>query len=330
MQAGFGPAGHVTLIPALTRARLPNGPELPPSPRPAPAPVPPAPDQKVTLTVRRHFDLLLALSLFALLAALPLLPAAAPLRALLGFWALLLVPGHFVTELLFPRLTGRAGGLAPVERLALSAGLSIVSITLCGLLLSATPWGVRAGPMLLALATLCGLAHLLGLWVWRGRPHAGPLLAAPTRPGLVTLLGVTAGVALVVGSVYALRPPQRDTEFYVLGARGELRDYPRDLQPGQAYTLRVGVHNQDGVPRRFEVRAGAARLALPELASGGRWEGQLALRAPSQPGRLALPIVLRQSGQTAPYRTLSLTLQVGGPPPAALSQEGAVLPGGQP
>lgn len=62
----------------------------------------------------------------------------APLRYLLGTIYILFMPGYALVEALYPR----EGDLRPVERVALSIGLSLAIIPLIGLALNYTPWGI--------------------------------------------------------------------------------------------------------------------------------------------------------------------------------------------
>ena len=73
---------------------------------------------------------------------------ATPIRAVLGFPLLLFLPGYSLVSALFP---GK-DELDVLERIALSIGLSICIVVFIGLALNYTPWGIRLGPILLALS----------------------------------------------------------------------------------------------------------------------------------------------------------------------------------
>jgi uncharacterized membrane protein len=79
-----------------------------------------------------------------------------PLRAAVGFPLVLFLPGYSLVSALFP---GR-DELDVLERIALSIGLSICVVVFVGLGLNYTLWGIRLGPVLLALSafTLIGTA----------------------------------------------------------------------------------------------------------------------------------------------------------------------------
>jgi uncharacterized membrane protein len=85
-----------------------------------------------------------------------LTPVLAASRVVLGSLFTLFLPGYSLIEALYPR----GEELSPLERLALSIGLSLALVPLVGLLLNYTPWGIRLDPTLAALSTLT-LALLL-------------------------------------------------------------------------------------------------------------------------------------------------------------------------
>lgn len=68
----------------------------------------------------------------------------------------LFLPGYSLVEALYPG----EGELSPLERLALSIGLSLALVPLTGLILNYTPWGIRLNSTVTALATLITLLLL--------------------------------------------------------------------------------------------------------------------------------------------------------------------------
>lgn len=69
-----------------------------------------------------------------------------PIRYLLGAVSVLFMPGYSIVEALYPR----GDELAPLERLALSIGLSLAVVPLVGLILNYTPWGIRLVPVVVS------------------------------------------------------------------------------------------------------------------------------------------------------------------------------------
>lgn len=77
----------------------------------------------------------------------PLVPGAIYIRYIVGSLAVLFLPGYVTVEALYPR----EEDLTPLERLALSIGLSLAIVPLIGLVLNYTPWGIRLTPVTIAL-----------------------------------------------------------------------------------------------------------------------------------------------------------------------------------
>jgi len=94
-----------------------------------------------------------------------LIPALAAPRIVFGSLFTLFLPGYSLVEALYPR----GDELSPLERLALSIGLSLALVPLLGLLLNYTPWGIRLDPTLAALSTLTlGLLLIASYRRYRG------------------------------------------------------------------------------------------------------------------------------------------------------------------
>ncbi len=90
-----------------------------------------------------------------------LLPPIIYARYVLGTIFVLFIPGYTLIEALYPE----EKDLTPLERLALSIGLSLAVTPLIGLVLNYTPWGIRLEPILASL-TLFTLT-ILFLAAWR-------------------------------------------------------------------------------------------------------------------------------------------------------------------
>jgi small-conductance mechanosensitive channel len=87
------------------------------------------------------------------------------LRYVLGAIFILWLPGYAFIKALFPQTFSLARGLAhspgtteknldTIERGALSLGMSIVFVSIVGLMLNYTPWGINLAPIVLSLAAL--------------------------------------------------------------------------------------------------------------------------------------------------------------------------------
>ncbi|MGB9827804.1 DUF1616 domain-containing protein [Thermosphaera chiliense] len=91
--------------------------------------------------------IILTIATAATVYASGIMPTLTPLRYLLGTVYVLFLPGYVLVEALYPG----EDDLKPLERLALSIGLSLAVIPLIGLLLNYTPWGIRLDPLITAL-----------------------------------------------------------------------------------------------------------------------------------------------------------------------------------
>jgi len=81
---------------------------------------------------------------------LPQIPPYVYFRYVVGSLFVLYLPGFTLIEALYPKRED----LEPLERLALSIGLSLALVPLVGLVLNYTPWGIRLDPIFLSLAFL--------------------------------------------------------------------------------------------------------------------------------------------------------------------------------
>lgn len=82
-----------------------------------------------------------------------LLPQGPPyihVRYAAGALSVLYLPGAALIEALYPKKED----LEPLERLALSIGLSLALVPLVGLVLNYTPWGIRLNPVYASLSLL--------------------------------------------------------------------------------------------------------------------------------------------------------------------------------
>ena len=78
-------------------------------------------------------------------------------RYVLGAIFVLWLPGYSFIKALFPEETQTSRStksLDPIERIALSLGMSLALVPIVGLLLNYTPWGIRLTPIVLSLLSL--------------------------------------------------------------------------------------------------------------------------------------------------------------------------------
>jgi len=82
------------------------------------------------------------------------------MRYILGSIFVLYLPGATLIEALYPR----EEDLSPLERLALSIGLSLAVVPLIGLILNYTPWGIRLEPIIISLTLFTLSMTIIASW----------------------------------------------------------------------------------------------------------------------------------------------------------------------
>jgi len=84
------------------------------------------------------------------------------LRYVLSTFFVLWLPGYSLTKTLFLDYPFSGKNLDLVERLGLSIGLSLAIVSIIGLLLNYTPWGLRLTPIVLSLSALTIILATIG------------------------------------------------------------------------------------------------------------------------------------------------------------------------
>jgi uncharacterized membrane protein len=231
---------------------------------------------RLILVLRGSRDLMILIASAVLLPILTLLPLTL-VRLPLGIALVLFAPGYSLLAALLPRRTE----IEPLTRIGLSFGLSIAIIPFIALALELMSIPIKPVPIVISLSVWILL--LSGVALYR-RLDVVPLTAPGANP--VELLGkqgmswikrhptmatafLTGGplLAVFLFALQLLSSPAPSTEFYVLGAQGEARDYPRSARVGEELTATVGIVNTDTVTRgyRIEVWAGDFYSAESEV-----------------------------------------------------------------
>jgi len=232
-----------------------------------------------------------------------------PLRLVLGLPFVLFLPGYALVAALFPEagdppaangggeptpdggaeagaesasahsllgLAGESNGIDGIERVALSLGLSIAIVPLVGLAANFTPWGIRLGPILVAVAGFTLGTTAVAAVRRRSLPESerfrvpyrewidsatGTLFEPESRLDGILSVVLVCSMLLAAGSVaYAVTvPPQGETftEFYVLteDENEELvaADYPSEFRVGESQPVVVGLGNHEGESVEYTV-----------------------------------------------------------------------------
>ena len=276
--------------------------------------------------ILRCLDLLLAVAwaLGTVLVVL-LLPFEEPLRIVVGFPFVLLLPGYCLVAALYPRRSDLQGP----ERLALSFGLSIAVVPLIGLGLNYSPWGVRLDPLLAFVAlfiVLAAVAAVCRRWllpaeqaftvISRVRLPRWPKLRPIDVLAGVALLVLLAGLGVVLNFAGTSREgPEAFTEFYLLGSGGRAEAYPGLVEAGEQATAVLGLVNHEGRDTAYHIEVRfdgetADDVDGPVLGDGERWEKMVALLPTRVRNNQKAEFLLYKDGGSEPYRSLHLWLDV--------------------
>ena len=199
--------------------------------------------------------------------------------SLFGIIIVFFVPGYVSVAALFP-------GNEEIdwfERVGLSLGMSLAVVPLLGLLLNATPWGIRLASIVVAIVFFTvGVGYVayvrrmrlapdlrlggtldIGLPAWRKLSLLDKSLTIALCASIVVAGGTVAYVVLT-------RPPGEPfTEFYILGPGGNASGYPTALNVSQPGSLILGIANHEVTTVMYTVRVDLVGVRLVYNATSG-------------------------------------------------------------
>lgn len=275
---------------------------------------------------RTQMDLIAVVVFTLLLQPLVYGVTIEPVRVALGLLLVLFFPGYALISALYPSREQLKG----VERVALGLGLSLAVVPLLGLALNFSPWGIRLTPIV---ATLSIWTLVLAAIAWRRRiivepserfeiPLA-PILGWVRKPrrtadlalGIIMILAVLVVVGVMAWKVQPPQSGEAFTEFYVLGARGMLLDYPINLQVGEAQNYNVGVINHENETLTFTIQAffgdiEAGSVGPLALEDGQTWDGEINVTPVSIGESQKLEFRLFRDQAQPVYRSIHLFVDV--------------------
>ena len=191
-------------------------------------------------------------------------------RIVLALPVILFLPGYSLIAALFCK----DDDIDFIERIALSFGLSIAVVSLIGLCLNFTPWGIRLDPLVISL-TLFTVAMILiaqyrrTLLVPEQRfrfpfseiastirnsfhPQEGSRVDRILT--IVLTLSILIAVVTTICVIAVPKEGERFTEFFILGDQQKAGDYPDQITVGEQYPLHIGVGNHEYRPVTYTVR----------------------------------------------------------------------------
>jgi len=268
---------------------------------------------------------LVAIIVLTLLAVPVVLLTQGVVRVVLGAAFVAFFPGYVLLAALFPARHRMDG----VERIVMSFLLSIAVTPLIGLVLNFTPWGIKIGAIVAAVASFVLVAAIIALLRRRAlpeeerfdhrvrfvKPHfvsAGKVDKVLFGVFLLLAVAATAGLAYVLVTP---APVQRFTEFYLLGSASMTEDYPHEAAVGQPIEIPMTIVNHEGADTSYRIQATIDDVVVQEIgpievADGGKWEDKATVtpRAADESERVEFD--LYREGETAAYLTVYIWLNV--------------------
>jgi len=196
-------------------------------------------------------DLAAVMVLASLLLVFALaLPDGNILRIIFGVPFLLFLPGYSLVSALWVKHSE----LDPLERVGFSFGLSLALVTLVGLGINYTPWGITLLSVVLGVYVLIIFLNVITCFR-RKQLNAEDrftlrteyiLAKADTLKSTDTIVIVIVIIAIVIGvgllSFIAMNPPsEKYSELFILDSNGTTDNYPTDLDVNESASIIINV-----------------------------------------------------------------------------------------
>jgi uncharacterized membrane protein len=185
------------------------------------------------------------------------------LRIVLGVIFLLIFPGYTMLAALFPNKNSITG----IERAGLTPVLSFALVSLAGLVLNYTPWGVQLIPVYTVMAILIILTSGIAFLRRKSLPKDERfklkmnfrfLLLRDTSK-LEKVFSIGMAIALVVAVYLLVRlvtqpvTGQAFTEFYVVSPKTVLENNPHVLRIGDKLDITLAINNHENVSTSYNL-----------------------------------------------------------------------------
>ncbi len=246
-------------------------------------------------------------------------------RIILGVIVLLLFPGYSLLAALFPAKKH----LRAIERAGLTFILSFALVSLTGLILNYTPWGIRLDPIVISVAILIFVFSAIAiLRRWRlpeEERYSLQLKFKLPQWSSVRLLDKALYIALavvVIGSLSTLgyviaRPKTQEsfTNFYILGPDGMMENYPSAISLSEQANITLGIENYENQAASYTIKV---TLDGQDLQSIGpltledkeKWSSPISLKPFRTGDNQKVEFFLYKNHATTPYLNLRLWLDV--------------------
>jgi len=282
--------------------------------------------------MRYYIDLLVILAATAVLAVFTLVVPNDIIRIILGLPFMLFFPGYVLLAALFIR----KDAISVMERVVFSFGSSIAVISIIGLILNYTPWGLRLQPIFIANFLFIIVMGIIAIIRRKSVPEA-ELFFMPINfpvPGkrheykikaAIKPLDVVSNVLLVVAILFALgtviymitnpRVLERFTEFYILDAAGKAKNYPTKIKLGEMAAVTLCVVNYEQKPMKYSVDISIAGKPISSvkdisLSEKEKWQQEVNIKPIETGDKQKVEFLLFKEGETDPYPYPYLSLHL--------------------
>jgi uncharacterized membrane protein len=278
----------------------------------------------LTLRIDLRHDLL-ALSGLSIFVVLNVVFWQSPaLRIVLGLPYIVLFPGYSLVAALFPR----HDDLNWLERLGLSLALSVSVVSITGLVLNYSRWGIKLMSLLALLTPLILLACVAAYWrrqkLVLAERFALRVRIRVSRWGkwdgldilliLILVLSVSAAIMAVICMGVLPGLQEAFTEFYVLGPDQKLGGHPRLIAGGESVPLILRVVNHEHAEIQYHIERktdeGTEQIASPRLGHEERWEQPYTFTLTDPGENREVTFLLYREDDEEPYRSLHLWITV--------------------
>jgi uncharacterized membrane protein len=272
-------------------------------------------------------SILIVIVLTAIILSIVTNWATGHFRIILSFVWLLFSPGYTFLAAVFPSKRS----MGPVERIALSFGISLAMIPVIGLLLHYTRLGLELNTIL---TTTVVVAFVLAAIAWYRDTRLAPedrlsirlpgwlpdyLKLKKTDKVLTVILAACLLIFLGV-LIFAFAVPDEGedfTEFYILDGQGTTIGYPEKISYGDTVSLVVGVisHQQEETDYRVEIEDNGKvinTLETGSLVRDEKWEEPAIFQPPGPGEEQKIEFWLYRQNEDKPYNRnpLSITIDV--------------------
>ncbi len=209
------------------------------------------------ITIRNlPYDILLS-QIWAVIALSSLLINTHPfIQIIIGLPIILIIPGYLLLLILFPKNTNHQD-IKGIERLIYSCGISLAILSLLGLLLFYSPWGLNPQSIYLAIFIIVLTQGIISYIFYHRTSDDEPYFLTFTikifhnktlYEKILTIIFISLVLITSTFFIYLTSFNQRDqplTEFYLFDETGSLTHYPKKIGYTEDVTGIVGISNHE-------------------------------------------------------------------------------------